>query len=167
MSDMKKKIKLTVNVRLEDAGEADFPDATAYAFDATGQPLTDVSLKRGQSQVIMELPAEMAGSTIRFIIGPRMTKSQDEIPPWMDHLMRLDNDYKKTTPASLVRMGGYEKRIRLAREGSMFDLVLYPPDWQKWLLCSCIVRGRLIKRIALPDGTTQDLGVCHACIKLY
>ncbi len=167
MSEMKKKIKLTVNVRLEDAGEADLPDVTASIFDATGQALADVSLKRGQGSVAMELPAELAGSTVRFIIGPRMEKSQDEVPPWMDHLMRSESDYKKTMPAALVRMGGYEKRIRLSREGGLLDLVLYPPDWQKWLLCSCVVRGRLIKRVALPDGTTQDLGVCHACIKIY
>lgn len=46
-------------------------------------------------------------------------------------------------------------------------MAVYPPDWMNWLLRPCVVRGRLIKRVPLPDGTTRDFGVCHACVKIY
>ncbi|MCO5760611.1 MAG: hypothetical protein NHG36_03725 [Chromatiaceae bacterium] len=55
----------------------------------------------------------------------------------------------------------------MAAEGGIIDMVVFPPDWTNWLLCRCVVRGRLINRIPLPDGTTKDLGVCHACVGIY
>ena len=164
-----RKLKLTVNVRLDQTQGKELPKVMAYAFDATGQFLTAEPVSKGeQGHVKLELPSELAGTTVRVVLAPPQTEEQDDVPQWMAKLIRGD-EVTKVTPslASLSRKGGYEKRIRLDAEDSILNLVVFTPDWTKWILCSCVVQGRLVKRIPLPDGTTKELGVCHACVKIY
>ncbi len=165
----KTKLSITISVRLEQALEKELPEVMAHVFDATGQFLAAAPLPKGkQGRIELELPSELAGTTVRVVLGPRAAKEREEVPEWMDKLIR-PGEVQKESPslASLVRKGGYEKRFRLTAEGGGIDIVVFPPDWTKWLLCPCVVRGRLVKRVPLPDGTTKELGVCSACVKIY
>jgi hypothetical protein len=169
MVEKKSKFTFTVNVRLEQAEEKELPKVMVYAFDATGQFLAAKALPKGeQGQVKLELPSELADTTVRVVLGPQQAEERQEVPMWMDKLIRR-GEVRKETPslASLSRKGAYEKRVRLAADGGIIDMVVFQPDWTKWLLCRCVVRGRLVKRVPLPDGTTKELGVCHACVKMY
>jgi hypothetical protein len=165
----KTMLTLTVNVYLEEALEKELPEVTVYAFDGTGQFLATKPLPKGkQGQVKLGLPSRLAGTTVRVVLGPPQAEERDEMPQWMAALLGRDKVQKEAPSlASLTRKGGYEKRFRLAAEGSIADIVVFPPDWTKWLICPCVVRGRLVKRVPLPDGTTKELGVCHACVKIY
>lgn len=162
-------LTLTVKVRLEQAKDKELPEVMVYAFDRTGQFLTSALLPKGeQGEVEVELPSELRGTTVRVLLGPPLAEDLDEMPSWMAELMRGDEGQKKVpSPTVLVRKGVYEKRVRLHTEREVLDAAISPPDWTKWLICPCVVRGRLVKHLTLPDGTTEDLGVCHACVKIY
>lgn len=162
-------LTLTVKVRLEQAKDKELPEVMVYAFDRTGQFLTSALLPKGeQGEVEMELPPELRGTTVRVLLGPPLEEDLDEMPSWMAELMRGGEGQKKVpSPTVLVRKGVYEKRVRLHTEREMLNAAIFPHDWTKWLICPCVVRGRLVKHLTLPDGTTEDLGVCHACVKIY
>lgn len=169
MAEKRTKLALTVNVRLEQAKEKELPEVTVYVFDKTGRFLVSAPMPKGaKGQVKLDLPPELAGKTLRVVLGPREAEEQENLPAWMAALLGRGKRLKAATSlASLSRKGGYEKRFRLAAEGGTLELAVHPPDWTIWLLCPCTVRGRLIKRVPLPDGTTRELGVCHACVKIY
>jgi hypothetical protein len=169
MAEQKTKLTLTVNVRLEEAQGQELPEVMAYAFDATGQFLAAAPLPKGeQGQVKLELPLELAGTTARVVLGPRQPQERDEIPVWMDRLVRQGQAQKAALSlAGLVRQGGYEQRVSLTSQGAVVDALIFPPDWSKWLVRPCFVQGRLVKGVLQPDGTTQELGVGPACIEIY
>jgi hypothetical protein len=162
-------LTLTVKVRLEQAKDKELPEVMVYAFDQTGQFLTSAPLPKGeQGEVKLQLPSELRGTTVRVLLGSGLAEEPEEMPAWMTMLMQKGEEQKKVpSPAILVSRGAYEKRVRLHTSSEILNLAVFPPDWTKWLLCGCVVRGRLIKRLTLPDGTTKDLGVCHACVKIY
>jgi hypothetical protein len=162
-------LTLTVKVRLEKDKGDELPKATAYAFDQNGQFLTSAPLPKGeQAEAKLNLPSELWGTAVRVLIGAPLTEESKEMPSWMAALMRSSVGQKEVPSAAvLVRRGAYEKRIRIHSEDEVLEVTVFPPDWRRWLLCRCVVRGRLVKRLPLPDGTTQELGVCHACVKIY
>lgn len=168
MVEKAKKLTFTVNVKLEQAQEKELPEVMVYAFDETGQFLTSAPMPKGEGgQVKLELPPELAGKTVRVVLGSPQAEEQEELPPWMASLLGRNRPEKVPSLVGLSRKGGYEKRLRLAAEGGIIDMAVLPPYWTNWLFCRCAIRGRLIKRVPLPDGTTRELGVCHACVKIY
>lgn len=168
MDKKRPRLTFTVNVRLEQVKERELPDMMVYVFDATGQFLDAKPLPQAErGSVKLELPPELAGTTIRVIAGPAPVHDREEVPEWMGRMIRGDRSRKEIPSlAGLTRIGGYEKRVRLAAEASL-DIAVLPHDWTKWLLCPCTVRGRLVKKVPLPDGSVKELGVCHACVKIY
>jgi hypothetical protein len=169
MEEKEKKLTLTVNLRLEQAREKELPELMLYAFDTTGQYLVASPVPKGaQGQVKLQVPVKLLGTAVRLVLGPIQAEEPEEVPQWMAALIRR-NEGQKTTPslAGLVRRGAHEKRVRLDAKENIIEIAVLPPDWMKWLLCPCVVRGRLVKRVALSDGTTKELGVCHACVKIY
>lgn len=169
MAERKSQPTLTVNVRLEQAMDKELPEIMAYVYDATGRYLTSQPLPQGaQGQVKIELPRDLAGTTLRVFLAPPHKEQEEELPPWIAKLLSSGRERKEAPSVSdLTRKGGYEKRFRLTAEDSIIDMAILPADWTKWLICPCVIRGRLIKRVHLPDGTTKELGVCHACVKIY
>ncbi len=169
MEEKGKKLTLTVNVRLEQAEGKELPEVMVYAFDSHGLFLGAVPMPNvEQGQVKLQVPPILAGTTVRVVLGPAKAEELEEVPPWMASLLRRGEAQRETLSlASLVRRRAYEKRFRLDVEENILDMKIQPPDWTKWLLCRCVVRGRLVKHVPLPDGTTQELGVCHACVKIY
>ncbi|KJS18473.1 MAG: hypothetical protein VR69_00360 [Peptococcaceae bacterium BRH_c4b] len=166
--ERKGKLTLTVNVRLEQAQEQELPEVMLYAFDVTGQFLTEVSVPKGeQSQVKLQVPSKLVGTAVRLVLGPVLAEEQEEVPPWMAALIHRGETQKKTPSLAALRRVAYEKRIRLDAEKNIINVTVFSPEWTKWLFCPCVVRGRLVKRVSLPDGTTKELGVCGACVKIY
>ncbi|MDD5153046.1 MAG: hypothetical protein PHR03_00005, partial [Desulfovibrionales bacterium] len=162
-------LTLTVKVRLEQAKGKELPEVVAYAFDQTGRFLVSKPLPKGeQAEVKLELPMGLRGTTVRAILGPPLAAEDEDVPPWMAILMRRGKEQKEVpSSAVLVQRGAYEKRARMHTEHEVLSVAVFPHDWTKWLRCLCTVQGRVVKRMALPDGTTKDLGVCHACVKIY
>lgn len=163
------RLTLSVKVRLEQAKDKELPEVMLYAFDEAGSFLTTATLPKGQqSETELKLPAELLGATVRVLVGPPVAEEFDDVPSWMTRLLSRGRGQKEIPSLGvLIRRGAYEKRVRLHTESETLHLAIFPPDWVKWLLCPCVVRGRLVKRLTLPDGTAKDLGVCFACVKIY
>ena len=97
MEEKKGKLTLTVNVRLEQAQEQELPEVMLYAFDVTGQFLTEASVPKGeQSQVKLQVPSKLVGTAVRLVLGPVQAEEQEEVPPWMAALIRRGETQKKT-----------------------------------------------------------------------
>ncbi len=159
-------LRLKVTVRLEQIEDEKLPNFQVYVFDQTGQFVTCAPWE-GDS-VKLKLPEELRGTTARILFGPPLSEKEEEVPAWMRDMLPKEAGPRKTPlPSTLVRRGAYEKRIRLRTAEEHLDIAVLPPDWKKWLMCPCVVRGRLVKRLTLPDGTTKELGVCGACVCIY
>ncbi|MBU1140260.1 MAG: hypothetical protein KKD01_00430 [Proteobacteria bacterium] len=163
------RLACTINIQLEQTQEQELPEGMVYAYDRNGSFLDSAEFPRkAQFTVELALPSELQGDTIRILIGPQVSDDSEEMPEWMRQgITNTKNSAGGVAPSVLVRKGAYEKRVQLAAEHNIFSLPIFPHDWKKWLLCRCVVRGRLIKLLQMPDGTNQELGVCNACIKIY
>ncbi len=137
-------LKISLNLKFEGVKEKEQPPESAvYAFDATGQFLASAPVDKGKAT--LSLPGAAAERTVRFFAGPRT---------------------EKPTIAKLAQMKAVELRQRVDPQKAMIDWVIVDPAWRPWFLCSCVVRGRLIKRLKLPDGTTKDLPICHSRVTI-
>ena len=60
-----------------------------------------------------------------------------------------------------------ERIVRLAESSVEKKYTIYKDLWNNWIKCRCLVRGRFVKPITLPDGSTQYLGLSNACVCLH
>jgi hypothetical protein len=138
-----KSSKLQVNVKLE--GEDKAPPLEAYLFSPSGKPLAHAPVEGGRAT--FDVPPELDGQRLLLFVGARPVKF-DAAPP----------------PGSLRRLGAFEQGFRYLRERPVIDVRL-PIDVIS-LLCACHVRGRLVKRVTLPDGTIAEQVVCNARVHI-
>ncbi|WP_426688219.1 hypothetical protein [Rhodanobacter ginsengiterrae] len=138
-----KSVRLQIKVRFSDHGET--PPIDAYAFTARGRLLGRSGLKDGVATV--EVPSELDGQILEVILGPS-----------------TEADQPAPTAASLKRIGGYARSLRLLLEKPVLELNIPAIIFPKW--CRCFVRGRLVKRFTLPDGSLSELPVCHARVHI-
>lgn len=138
-----KPVRLQVRIQFSDQGEA--PPLQAYAFTAQGKLLDSGALE--DRTATLTLPSELDGRMLQVILGPRIEKGQPA-----------------PTAAALERMGGYVQPTRLLAKEPVLQLTIPSVIFPKW--CLCFVRGRLVKRFTLPDGTTRELPVCHARVHI-
>jgi hypothetical protein len=139
-----RKRSLEVVVLLgDDSSQGERPDVTAYAYRQDGRFIgsTDVSGGRG----IIELPPGVNPDEARVYVGPP-TAGTDA--PARDKL--------RTAGAVLTKVSDGAHRVEV-------DAAI----WRPWLLCRCLVRGRVIKRQTRPDGTVVELPVCHTRVHIY
>jgi hypothetical protein len=138
-----KSVRLQIKVEFSDQGEV--PALQAYAFTRQGSTLGQAPLKDGSA--VIEMPAELDGQMVEVILGPPTEKGQS-VP----------------TAAALKRMGGYAKSVRLLVDKPALQLNLPTYIFPHW--CLCFVRGRLVKRLNLPDGSIGEWPVCHARVHI-
>ena len=143
----RQSIEFVVNVKFEGMKEKEqSPPTWVYAFDSTGRSLASAAVEKGQAR--LHLPAESAGRPVRLYLGPRAGAA------------------KTVTPSQLSRLSAYERRLRVDPEHLVADLTVVEPVWRPWFICSCLVRGRLVKRFTLPDGTVKELPICNARVTI-
>src|SRR6266540_1254390 len=140
-------IPYVVNVSLEDVPEGDQPpEAFAHVFDANGEHLASAAVEKGTAS--LSIPSEMAGRTIRVVLGPPLAERE------------------RSSLSEVLRAKGYEQRVRLDPAKPTFDVKVVDSVWKNWFLCHCTVRGRLVKLLTLPDGTVKELPICHARVTI-
>lgn len=157
---------ITVRLDVREAEKLEFPDLEIAAFDATGTFLAAAPVRDGAAG--LKIPARLVGSTVRFLVGPRRREEPWDLPAWMS-IMLSPGEEPGGSPryGRLIRSGSFEKRVVLRPELKAVDVAVYQPDWSKWLFVPCTVKGRLVKKLKLPDGSIRELGVCNACVKIY
>jgi hypothetical protein len=134
-----KSVRLQVKIQFTDPGEA--PPLQAYAFNAHGELLGSAAVEKGAAAV--EVPTELNGQMLEVYLGPQIEKGQS-LP----------------TAAALKRMGAYALPTRFLVEKPAIDLRIPSYVFPRW--CFCVVRGRLVKRFVLPNGSVKTLPVCNA-----
>lgn len=145
--EMNNHISFTVGVSFEGATSDKKPPLTSvYAFDTNGKFLTSAPVENNQS--ILSLPTTTTGQVLRFVLGPRI---EGEETPKL---------------AKLTRLKAYEKRLRVNPQRPRLNLKLIDLIWIRWLFCPCVVRGRVVKRVTLPDGMAKELPICHARVTI-
>ncbi len=116
--------KLTLDVSLENP---DFSgQIMAYVFDAAGKLLDQVPVKAGKITLSL---SEQTLLRSRLFIAPLSDITQDSRP----------------TLKAMTRLGAYSPSLRAG--GSLIEKIRVPDSVSlAWLLCSCTVSGRVIKR---------------------
>jgi hypothetical protein len=135
-----KSLRLQVELRLTDQAEPAAPLA-AYAFAPDGRLLAAVPIAKGVAA--LELPPDLAGRRATVVVAPQ-----------------LDKGMPVPSKEVMLRAGGYAKPVRLLPERASLRFEVPSLVFPKW--CFCLVRGRLVKRFTLPDGSTAERPVCHA-----
>lgn len=138
-----KPIQFTVNIHFTDNGEA--PALQAYAFTRHGKLLNSAPVRKASA--VMDMPVEMDGRSIEIILGPQPAPGQP-LP----------------TATALKRMGAFVESVQLLKDQALLDLHIPSILFPHW--CLCLVKGRLVKRITLPDGSLGEQPVCHARVHI-
>ena len=67
----------------------------------------------------------------------------------------------------LARRSAQRRRIVLTDQSNELAVNVIDANWRKWRMCWCLVRGRLVKTVTLPDGTTKDFPILNARVTIY
>ena len=139
----KDKRTIDVVVTLDDDGKkSERPAVAAYAYRLDGRYIGSADVSGGRASI--ELPARVAPEQARVYVGP----------PTGEATPRRE---------SLRAKGVVQARFVDGAHRVAVD----PAVWTNWLLCRCLVQGRVVKRVTQPDGTTIDLPVCHTRVHIY
>lgn len=145
--DDNKALRLTFNLRFEGAKEGeDLPQAEAWAFDSNGAPLAHTHVRDGRA--VIELPGRLAHRTVRVFFAAGRKRSG------------------RPTIAQLEREGAYEVRRRADPAAAEIEVPIWGPVWNRWFLCECVVTGRLVTNVTLPNGVVKQLPVCNSQVTI-
>lgn len=151
-----KPVRIIVRTRLELPEElpegpcADRPEdlrPTLYVFDEEGRFLGTARGDRKEPR--LRVPRRLLGRDLTVFVGPPLDLEEDAI-----------------TPARLRGAGFPERRALLEPEGRDLLLGHLRLDPRLFLRSCCRVRGRVFRRIRLPNGTTRDVPLCNARVRI-
>ncbi len=138
-----KLVRFLINVVFTDKGEVQ--PLQAYAFTSGGKLIGNAPVEKNVA--IIEIPSDLDGRTIEVILGPRLEKEQP-----------------MPTAAGFKRLGAYARPSRFLVKSPSVEFKIPSVIFPLW--CLCVVRGRLIKRVTLPDGTMAEWPVCNARVHI-
>lgn len=138
-----KTIGLQVKLNFTDKG--DVPPLQAYAFTNQGKLLGSAPVEKGAA--VVQVPIDLDGRMIEVIFGPLIEKGQPE-----------------PSSVSLKRAGSHANSVRFLAKTPSLELKIPGIIFPKW--CLCLVRGRLMKRVTLPDGTIKEQPICNARVHI-
>ena len=118
-----------------------------YAFDEHGTPLCHCAAKL--EAATLELPARLRGHTVTVGIAPVVP---DRRPPTLEHLIDWGLPVLRV-PFDEVRAGLW-----------LGDVIILG----RWFKRSCCrVRGRVVRRVPLPNGQTVTRPLCNARVVIH
>ena len=134
-------IALTIRAPLEGhPHEGDQPPQTMVAvFDENDTPLGFAPVERGVAK--LALPASFAGRSVRVFHAA------------------VEKAVPEPSVARLRRRLAVEQQLLIGRG---LELKLPPGIFDRWKLSCCRVRGRVVVRVTLPNGTVQERPLCNA-----
>ncbi|MEA1934198.1 MAG: hypothetical protein U9N60_07195 [Thermodesulfobacteriota bacterium] len=167
-SASQKTLSIKLNLTFDDVTDNRIPDATAYIYDKSGRFIASEPLPGKDSVAIkIDIPKKYLGSHVRVFIGPAKHYEESEFNQLMRQASPHDKKRAGSTIASMRKKSFLERILLVDKTTVKLSDTIYKDYWQKWLKCKCLVRGRFVKPITLPDGTTQYLGLSNACVCLH
>lgn len=117
---------------------------TINVFDTHGRFVTSAQVpKTGSTR--LRIPARLKGAALRFVVAPIAEKQ-----PSLKQLRRV---------RAMERMLPYDPAEQLVID--IGEAVV-----QGWILCVCTVRGRVVKAVPQPTGTSIDYPICNARVHI-
>lgn len=117
-----------------------------HVFDTYGRRVDSGVVDQGLAEVT--IPGELEGAALRFVIAPEGGDVPEE--PDLADLRRL----------------GAKEVLRTFDPDEDIVIEVEPSISAAWRLCFCEVRGRVVKPVEQPDGTTVDRPVCDARVEI-
>lgn len=117
------------------------PKTIVAAFDGDNSPLGYAPVERGVAK--LALPSRFAGRAVRIFHAP------------------FEEAVLEPTVGRLRRRLAVEDRLLVDYK---LELKLPPGIFGRWKLSCCRVRGRVVVRVTLPNGTVQERPLCNARI---
>ncbi len=154
-SDPRKTVSVPIAIRLPEAGEDTLKQIQAVLYGRTGSTLgaTRLTVTRDGDTLFakgeISVPEAALGQTARLTVAPVLEGGGKQALPSRAKLEK--------------QLAAYTEPLRLERQRPSIELSIARPYWQPWpRLCFCWVRGRLVKRVTLPNGNTIELPICNA-----
>ena len=123
------------------------PELAAYLVDREGQVIASSPIREGRFEFDI---LEARGHELRVSIAP----------------IRPDLGERLPTQDQLARLRAYEPVFSFDPKAKTYELKAIPGEISKWwLLCSCRVRGRVVKPVT-SGGVTVDMPVCGARVHI-
>jgi hypothetical protein len=123
-------------------------NVVAYVFDRQGTLLASKPLQ-GESVQLDLNPAQ--ARTARIFFGPEHPRTKGEKPITLD---------------TMESIHAYEATWTFEPQKRVYELLPIPEYlWKWWFLCSCRVRGQVVKPVNIA-GVTTDLPVCNARVHI-
>lgn len=140
------KARLVVSVALQGAADKT-PESFAYLFTRDGDYLDRKPVdKSGQATFAVDVAQER--QALRVLVGPSTGAEEDA--------------YEE-----LVRRGAVEATLTMDRGKDLAHTAeIAQPDWERWLLGRCCVKGHVLKRIG-SGPSAVDLNVCESTVEVY
>jgi hypothetical protein len=140
--------RLTVTTSLLDARSGEeAPQTFVYLFSRNGDYLTRQPVdKSGRTSVPVSVAEQRQG--VRVLVGPATGAEEDAY-------------------GELTRRGAVEQSITLDRaKDAELSFQLNRPDWERWLIGQCCVKGHVLKRVG-SGANAIDLNVCESTVEIY
>ena len=134
-----KEVKLTLKVPLAREEGERAPETIVAVFDDNDDLLDLAPVTRGTTQ--LTVPGALVGQPVRVLHAP------------------ADELVERPTLARLLRNLALEERV-LVRPDLRFELP--PAIVKRWKRSCCRVRGRVVMKVRLPGGKTQERPLCNA-----
>ena len=163
-----RQMPVKLNLTFDEVADNPIPATTAYVYDKSGRFIASAPLPEQNSvDMKINIPKKYVGSHIRLFIGPSKNYEESEFNVLMRKASPHDQERTGATIASMRKNSFMERTLLVGSKGVTLKDTIYRDHWAKWIKCKCLVRGRFVKPITLPDGTTQFLGLSNACVCLH
>jgi hypothetical protein len=151
-------ISVPILVQLTDAKADDKLDALqAVLFDRNGKAAATTTLKVSRQGIALQAEGTIVAA------GEQLQSGRLVIAP----IVKEGGNTALTRQRLEKQLGAYTAPLQLDLREPKFELRIPRPYWERWpYLCFCWIRGRLVKRVALPDGQIVDLPVCHSRVTI-
>ena len=123
----------------------DAPPLMLHLFSAGGRSLGSARVEDGEAA--LSVPADLDGRPGTVYLGPASEEHGGE-----------------PSIGRLERLGAHRESIRILQDEPQFEFTIPDFIWPRW--CLCLVRGRLVKRVTMPDGTREEQPVCNARVTI-
>jgi hypothetical protein len=147
-----------IHVQLVDARPDDKLDnLQAVLFDRNGSVVATSTLKVSAKGHVLLAEGSLKASaqqlqSARLVIAPPVGEGGSAVLT----RQRLER-----------QLGAFTAPLQLDLREPDIAIVIPRPYWERWPhLCFCWVRGHLVKRVALPDGSVIDLPICHSRVTI-
>ena len=161
-------VSVKLNLTFDEIQNSRIPEATAFIYDRNSKIVASKVLpQKATASVEMDIPKKYLGAHMRLFVGPDARYAEGEFNTLMRKNSPHDQHRSAQSISSMRKKSFLDKTFLVDSATVKIDDTIFKERWENWLFCKCVVRGRFVKSIVLPDGGVQYLGLSNACVCLH